>query len=165
MLEPPQGLVVMVAERKMKRVRRRRRVKKGKAGQLQVPGPDQRMKGEVWWTEGGWTGPGEGWRGVRTGWPEGRWTGVGRCLQLELFGKRAAAAQTEDMLDWPLPLLAELVVGRVQRDTKEGGARVRSRWAERRRWTVMPMEVQEQAQVLMENLKNRVKGSDEKGTF
>lgn len=149
----PLGLVVTVAERKMKRVKKRR-VREGKAGQLQVPGPDQRMTGEVWWMEEGWTGPREGWRGARTGWPEGKWTGVGRCLQSEPVGRRAAAAaaQTEDKLDSPLPLPAGSAAGRVQRDTRGGGARVKSRWAERARWTVMQMEVRGQALVLMETL-------------
>lgn len=48
MLGPLLGLEVMVAERMtMKRVRKRR-VKRGKAAQLQVPGLDQRMMVEVW---------------------------------------------------------------------------------------------------------------------
>lgn len=50
----------------MKRVRKRR-VRREKAAQLQVPGPDQRMMGEVLWTEEGWTGPQGDWRGVRMG--------------------------------------------------------------------------------------------------
>lgn len=75
----------------MKRVRKRR-VRRGKAAPLQVLGPDQRMMGEVLWMEGELTGQGEGWTGVKLGQPEGRWTGVGRCLQLELYGIRAAAA-------------------------------------------------------------------------
>lgn len=56
---PPPGLEVMVVEKMMKRVRRRR-VKTGKAAQLQVLGLDQRMMGEAWWMEGGLTGLGEG---------------------------------------------------------------------------------------------------------
>lgn len=66
MLGPLLGLEGMVAERTMKKVRTRR-VRKGKAAQLQVPDLDRRMMEEVWWTEGGLTGPGEDWRGVRTG--------------------------------------------------------------------------------------------------
>lgn len=135
----------------MKRVRKKR-MRRGTAAQLQVPGPDQRMMEAVWWTEGVWTGPGEGWRGVRREWPEGRWRGVERYLQLEPVGKKPAAAQEEDKLDSPLPHPAASAEGRVQRDTGEGGVRVKSRWVVRGRWTVMGMEVQEQAQVLMENL-------------
>lgn len=85
---------------------------------------------------------------------------MGRCLQSELVGRRAAAAaaaaQKEDKLDSSLPHCAGQAVGRTRRDTREGGARVKSRWAVKGRWTVMGTEVQEQAQVLMENLKNRV---------
>lgn len=48
---PPLALEVMVGERTMKRVRR---IKwKSKATQLQVPDPDQRMMGEVWWMGAG----------------------------------------------------------------------------------------------------------------
>lgn len=101
--------------------------------------------------EEGWTGPGEGWRGVRMGWPEERWRGVGRCLQSEGAGRMAGAAQTEDKLDLALLHPAGQAVGRVQRDSGEGGGRVRSRWV-RGRWMVMEMEVQEQGQVLMGNL-------------
>lgn len=160
------GLEVTVVERMIKRVRKRR-MRRGSAALLQVPGHDQTMMGEVWWTEGGWTGPGEGWRGVRTEWPEGRWKGVGRCLQLELLGRRAAAAQKEDKLDLPLslPPSAGSAVGRVQRDTGEGAVRGKSRRAVRGTWTVMGIKVKEQAQVLMKNLKNRVGGANEKVTI
>lgn len=129
MLGPLPGLEVMVVERTMKKVRKRR----VKGAQLQVLGPDQRMMGEVWWTEEGWTGPGEGWRGVRTKWLEGRWRGVGRCLQLELVGGRAAAAWKEDKLDPPLPLPAGLAVGRARTDKGVGGVMVKSRWVARGR--------------------------------
>lgn len=163
-LGPPPGLEGMAAETTMKRVKKRRG-RRGTAAQLQVPGPDQRMMGAVWWTEAVWTGPGEGWRGVRRRWVEGRWRGVAMCLQLELVGRRPAAVQEEGKLDLPLPHPAGLAEGRVQRDTGEGGVRVKSRWVVRRRWTVMGMEVQEQAQVLMENLKNRVGRGNEKVNF
>lgn len=46
MLGPLLGLEVMVVERMMKRVRKRW-VRRGKAAQLRVPGPDQKMMGEV----------------------------------------------------------------------------------------------------------------------
>lgn len=64
MLGPLLGLEVMVVERMMRRVRKRW-VRRRRAGQRLVPGPGQRMMGEVWWTEGEWTGPGKGW--VRVG--------------------------------------------------------------------------------------------------
>lgn len=136
----------------------------GRSARLQVPDPDQMMMEEAWWTEGGWTGPWEGWRGVRTEWPEGRWRGVGRCLQLELVQRRAAAAQKEDKLHFPLPPPAGLAVGRIQRDTREGVARVKSKRVVRGIWTVMGMKVEEQAHVLIKNLKNRVGGANEKVT-
>lgn len=151
----------------MKRARKRR-MRRGTAARLQVPGPDRRMMAAVWWTEGVWTEPWEDWREVRRGWPEGRWRGVGRCLRVELVGRKPAAAaaqEEEDMLDWPLPLPAGLAEGRAQRDTGEGGVRVRSRWGVRERWTVKGMEVQEQAQFLMENLKHRVEVGNKKVTF
>lgn len=156
MLGPLLGSEVMVVERTMKRVRKRR-VRRGKAAQHQVPGPDQRMMGEVWWREEGWTGPGEDWREARTGPLEGRWMGVERCLLLEPVGRSAAAAQKEDKLDFPFPLPAGMALGRVQRDTGEGGARVQSRRVVRGRRTVMGMDVQEQARILMENLKKKQK--------
>lgn len=155
MLGPLLGLEVMVVERTMKRVRKRR-VRRGKAAQHQVPGPDQRMMEGVWWKEEGWTGPGEDWREVRTEQLEGKWMGVERCLLLEPAGRSAAAAQKEDKLDFPFPLPAGMALGRVQRDTGEGGVRVQSRRVVRGRWTMMGMDVQEQAQILMENLKNNV---------
>lgn len=140
----------------MKRVRKRR----GNAVQLQVPGPDQRMMGEVWWMGEGWTGPEESWRVVKTGWLEEKWRGVGRCLQFEPVGMwAAAAAQKEDKLDSPLPLPVGSAVARVRRDTGEGGVRVKSKWVVRGRWMLMGMEVQGQAQVLLENLKNRAGGA------
>lgn len=80
-----------------------------------------------------------------------------------MVGRGAAvAAQTEDKLDSPLPHPAGSAGGRVQRDTGEAGAKVKSRWVVRGSWTVMGMEVQEQAQVPMENLKNRVGQGNEK---
>lgn len=100
----------------MKRVRRRR-VKRGKAAQLQVLGPDQRMMGEVWWMEGGLSGPEEGWRWVRMGRPEGKWMGVVRCLQSQVAGRRAAAAAAalrEDKWHSPLPHPAGSAVGRAR---------------------------------------------------
>lgn len=57
-MRPPLALEVMVGERTMKRVRR---IKwKSKATQLQVPDPDQRMMGEVWWMGAGSIGRREG---------------------------------------------------------------------------------------------------------
>lgn len=148
---PPLGLEVMVAEKMMSRGKKRR-VQMGKAVQLQVPGPDQKMMGEAWWKEGELADPVEGWRGVMTDWPEGMWTGVGKCLLLESVGMRTAADQRQDKLDSLLPHLAGLAVGKVQKNTGEGVARVRSRWVARGRWIGMVMEAHEQAQVLMENL-------------
>lgn len=85
------------------------------------------------------------------GQPEGKLTGVGRCLHLELVGRRAAAADLrEDKLH--SPLAAGSAVGRVQEEKGEGEAMGRSRWVVMGRWTVMG-KVQEQAQILMENLK------------
>lgn len=152
---PPLGWEGTGVERTMRTVRKRK-VRRGTAAQLQVPGPDQRMMGEVWWMEGVWTGPGEGWRGVRRGWPGGKLTEVGRCPQLEPVGRRPDALQKEDKFDSPFVLPAESAVGRAEINTQEGEERVKSRWAVRGRWMMMWMGVQEQVQVLMENLKNRV---------
>lgn len=146
MLGPLLGSEVMGAERMMKR-----RVKRGKSAQLQVPGPGQRMMGEEWWMEGGLTGPEEGGRWVKLGWLEERWRVEGRCLQPELVGRGAAALRQDRLRSPPHP--AGSAGGRKQGGAWEGEARVRSRWVERGRWTVMGMEVQERAQVLMKNLK------------
>lgn len=48
MLGPPPGLGVMGAEKMMMKRVRKKRVKRGKAAQLLVPGLDQRKMGEVW---------------------------------------------------------------------------------------------------------------------
>lgn len=149
---PPLESEVMVAERTTRRVRKKK-ARREKAAQYQVPGPDQRMTGEVWWKEEGWTGPGEDWREVRTGRPEGKWTGVERCLLLEAAGGSAAAARREDKLDFPLPPPAGPPLERVQGDTGEGGGSVQSRRVVRGRWTARGMDVQERAQIPMENLK------------
>lgn len=90
---------------------------------------------------------------------------MGRCLQLEQVGRKVAAAQREYKLDLPLPHPAGSAVGKVQRDTGIGGVKVRSKWAARGKWMVIGMEVQEQAQVLMEMLKYKVGGGSEKVGF
>lgn len=56
MLEPPLGLEVMVVERMMRNVVRKRKVR----SQLQVPGPDQRTMVGAWQKGVEWIGPGEG---------------------------------------------------------------------------------------------------------
>lgn len=81
----------------------------------------------------------------------GRWKGVGRCQQSEPVGSRTGLAQTEGKWESTPPHPAGSEVGRVRRNTGEGGARVRSRWVGR----VRGKEVQGQGQVQMENLKNR----------
>lgn len=121
----PLELKVMVAGRMMTRSRKMQG-KRGKAVQLQVPGPDLRMTGEVWWMGEESTGSGESWRGVTMGWLEGRWRGAGRRLQLELAGRREAHS------DWPLPHAAGLAGGTVQRKSGEGGVMVTSMWVVKR---------------------------------
>lgn len=61
----------MVAERMPKTVRKRK-VNRGKAAQLRVPGLDRRRKGVVWWMEGERTDQEEDWREVMIRWLEER---------------------------------------------------------------------------------------------